>query len=152
MINVQKTRLMSKCAIYEKGTGEKDISLSRYFKADFIRLMTIRSILYVTLGFICACALYFQYRLDDFFEAAFVMDYRTLGLRILFIYIVVLILYIAATILYSAFEYSKSRERLGKYYRVLGRILRLNEEVEKVKDLEDYTGVNRSAEENETIN
>ena len=137
MINVQKTRLMTKCAVYEKNTGKEDMRLSAYFKADFIRLEMLKNILLVTLGYFCICLLVFLYRADNFLENIFNEDFRLFGQKVLLVYVMLLIAYITMISVYYAVKYSKSRERLGRYYKMLGKISRLSEEAEKVKELED---------------
>ena len=138
MINTQKTRLMTKCAIYEKHAGKEDIAMSKYFKADYTRFNLIKTIIFVTIGYVAVLGMYLLYNINYYIEQAFLIDYKSLGMKVLGIYIALLAVYIGICwISYSA-KYRKSRARLSKYYKLLGKINRLNEKDERLKDLEEY--------------
>ena len=138
MINSQKTRLMTKCTIYENNQGREDIGMSKYFQADYVRLNIVKTIVSVTLGYLAVLGLYFLYKFDFFMEQAFKIDYKAFGLKLLGFYIALLAIYISVCwITYSA-KYRKSRARLSKYYKLLGKINKLNEKDERIKDLEEF--------------
>ena len=138
MVNTQKTRLMTKCAIYEKHAGKEDIYMSKYFKADYVRWNIVKTIIYVTIGYLALWGMYFLYNLNEYIEQAFMIDYKSYGMKMLGFYIALLAIYIGICwISYSA-KYRRSRAGLAKYYKVLGKINKLNEKDERLKDLEDY--------------
>lgn len=137
MINTQKTRLMTKCAIYEKHVGREDIAMSKYFKSDYVRINMIKTIVYITIGYIALWGVYFLYNIDYYIEQAFMIDYKSYGMKMLGFYIALLAIYIAVCWLTYSAKYRKSRARLSKYYKMLGKINKLNEKDERLKDLEE---------------
>lgn len=137
MINTQKTRLMTKCAIYEKHAGKEDISMSKYFKSDYVRINIIKTIVYITVGYIALWGVYFLYNIDYYIEQAFIIDYKSYGMKMLGFYITLLAVYIGICWLTYSAKYRKSRARLSKYYKMLGKINKLNEKDERLKDLEE---------------
>lgn len=138
MINTQKTRLMAKCAIYEKHEGKEDISMSKFFKSDYVRLQLIKTIVYVTIGYIALLGLHFVYKMDYYIENAFSIDYKSFGQKILGSYILVLAVYAGLCWVWYSAKYRKSRARLAKYFKMLGKINKLNEKDERIKDLEEW--------------
>jgi hypothetical protein len=135
MIDTQKTRLMTKCAIYEKHEGAEDIDISKYFKADYVRLGLLKTIVSVTVGYFLLVLLYVLLKLDYFAENIPEMDIKGLALGILAAYAVTLAFYLIAVRAYLSIKYVRSRTRLAEYYKDLGRINKLNEEEPPVKDL-----------------
>lgn len=137
MVNTKKTRLMTKCAIYEKHAGKEDISMSKYFKSDYVRWNIVKTIIYVTIGYIALWGLYLLYNLNFFIEQAFMIDFKAYVFKIIGIYVTLLAIYIGICwVSYSA-KYRRSRARLTKYYKLLGKINKLNEKDERLKDLEE---------------
>ena len=52
MIHNQKTRLMTRCAIYDKHEGADDLKKSRFFRADYVRLEILKTIVGITVGYL----------------------------------------------------------------------------------------------------
>lgn len=128
---------MTKCAIYEKHAGKEDISMSKYFKSDYVRINIIKTIVYITVGYIALWGVYFLYNIDYYIEQAFIIDYKSYGMKMLGFYITLLAVYIGICWLTYSAKYRKSRARLSKYYKMLGKINKLNEKDERLKDLEE---------------
>ena len=36
MLNEDKIRIMSRCAMYEKGQGKEDLAVNRYYQGDYV--------------------------------------------------------------------------------------------------------------------
>ncbi|MGN0165208.1 MAG: hypothetical protein ACI39R_03415 [Lachnospiraceae bacterium] len=138
MINKQKTRLMTKCAIYEKHVGKEDIAMSKYFKSDYVRINMLKTIIFCTIGYVAVWGVYFLYNINYYIENAFLIDYKSFGMKILGLYISMLAIYLGICWVCYSSKYRKSRARLSKYYKLLGKINRLNEKDERLKDLEEY--------------
>ena len=64
MLNFKKIRLMTKLAVYEKKDGKEDIHLSKYYKTDYVRFQTLKSIITATIGYALILALIAFYRLE----------------------------------------------------------------------------------------
>ncbi len=137
MINVEKTKLMTKCSIYEKHDGSEDIEISKYFRPDYVRFNVVKTIVFTTLGYLIFCGMYLIYNLNMFIEKAFIIDYKTLLTKIIGFYIIFIIIYVAASLFIYNLKYKNSRGRVSDYYRNLGRINKMNEKDEKIKELEE---------------
>ena len=137
MINVRKTRLLTKCAVYEKGVGAEDIRMSRYFQADYVRLGFLKTVFYTTVGFIVICPLYAIFKLDYLIDNSLELDYKENGLKIGLAYVIVLLGSLMLSWVVYTLKYMISRKRLAKYYKMLRRINIFNEEDMQLKKLED---------------
>lgn len=132
---------MTKCAIYEKGNGKEDIRLSGMYKADYVRVNLLKSIVFVSIGYFFLCLLLFAYSLEDFSDKAFELDYDELKTRLIAIYLVILAVYLVFGWIIHNVRYSRSRARLANYFKTLGRINKMNEENERTKELDEWSGI-----------
>ena len=80
MLNNNKIRLMTKLAVYESKEGKEDISLSKYYKTDYVRYQTIKSIISVTIGYALILVLIFMYKSEEIIKKAVTLDYKTIGI------------------------------------------------------------------------
>ena len=136
MLNIRKTRLMTKLAIYETGEGKEDIRLSKYYKTDYVRLQILKTIMAVTVGYLFILFLVAVYKSEYLIEQAVNLDYRAIGITVLVIYIVLLTVYIVGTIIGYSIKYDMSRGKLTKYFRILKVMRKIYREEEGVKSPE----------------
>ena len=137
MINVRKTRLMTKCASYENSEGAEDIRMSKYFRADYVRLNFLKTVFYTTIGFITVFLLFLVVRFDDIVDDVLELDYQLIGMQTGLLFLVILVAGLILTWLVYTIKYMRSRKRLAKYYRMLRQINIFNEEDMQLKKLED---------------
>ncbi len=122
MLNSKKIRLMMKLAVYENKDGKEDIYLSKYYKTDYVRYQTLKSIISATVGYILILLLVGLYKMEFIIKKAVVLDYKTIGAYILGIYIMVITLYGLGSVLLFSLKYDKSRKKLSRYYKLLRRL------------------------------
>lgn len=137
MIHNQKTRLMTRCAIYDKHEGADDLKKARFFRADYVRLEILKTIIGVTVGYLIILLMIIMYNLEFLIKNALQLNYKMLGTKALAYYILILAVYIVFALGRSKYEYIKSHKRLAKYYRMLGRIRKISEEQEYERELEE---------------
>ncbi len=137
MIDEKKTRLMTKLTIYAKHDGKEDIDMARYYKADYVRLEVIKTILGVTLGSVLILAIIAIYYSEFLLDNALFMNYKALGKVILGYYLALLTIYIGITVIAYSIKYTKSRERLSKFYRSLGKLKKLEEKEQRLREIEE---------------
>ena len=130
MLNIRKTRLMTRLAIYEEGAGRQDIKLSKYYKSDYVRLQILKTILSVTVGYVLVLALVALYKSEYLIAQAVTLDYRAIGMTVLVIYVVLLTVYIVGAIIGYSIKYDLSRGKLAKYFRMLKVMRRFYREEE----------------------
>ena len=58
MLDKKRIRLMTKMAIYEKNNINEDLKISSYYKKDYSSLNTLITVLWITIGYGIAAALY----------------------------------------------------------------------------------------------
>lgn len=122
MLNNNKIRLMTKLAVYESKEGKEDISLSKYYKTDYVRYQTLKSIISATVGYALILALIFMYKSEEIIKNAVTLDYKTLGTYILCFYIIIITIYGLASIVGYSIKYDKSRKKLSRYFKLLKRL------------------------------
>ncbi len=137
MIDTEKTRLMTKLAIYEKHEGREDISMARYYKSDYVRLQILKTILAVTLGYVVVLAMIAIYYSEFLLDNALILRYDLLGTKVLGYYLVILISCIALVTVGETVRYASSRKRLSKYYKALSKVRKLTEEQERRREMEE---------------
>lgn len=122
MLNSKKIRLMTKLAVYESKDGKEDIHLSKYYKTDYVRYQTLKSIICATVGYILILLLVGLYQMEFIIKNAVGLDYKTVGAYILGIYIMVITIYGLGSVLIFSLKYDASRKKLSKYYKLLRRL------------------------------
>lgn len=115
MLDEKRVRRMTRLASYEAKEGKEDIEISMYFKKDYIGLNHIKSLLWVTIGYVFLVALLGI----TFLEV--LMENFTIG-KLIAIVSIVLVLYIVLMILYGIWtkkfyrrKHDEARERVKRY-------------------------------------
>lgn len=122
MLNNSKIRLMTKLAVYENKEGKDDISLSKYYKTDYVRYQVIKSIIAATFGYALILVLIILYKSEYIIKNAVILDYKTIGTYVLGFYIMVIAVYGLASLVGFSIKYDKSRKKLGRYFKLLKRL------------------------------
>lgn len=131
MLNEDKIRIMSRCAMYEKAEGKEDIAIHHYFQGDYIRLNTLKTLIGVTIGFILCFGLYLILNADYYMENIVGMDLMALGKEILIVYAVVMIVFALISVVFYAWKYADAHKRVLWYYKDLQTIKSMNNEMEE---------------------
>lgn len=122
MVHEKNVKLMTKIAIYEKNKGKQEIPMTEYYKGDYVRLNTLKSIVGGTIAFgiilIMVGAYYIEYLMANIMK----MDYKQLGINILTLYIGVIVIYwLIARIVYAR-RYDKARPNIVEYNHDLKKL------------------------------
>lgn len=136
MIDTKKIRLMTKLAIYEKREGHEDIEMAKYYKADYVRMHILKTIIAITFGCVLLLVLIAVYNMEFLLDEALVLNYKLLGEKIIGIYLLLIVIYVGLVLIGYSIKYTNSRLRLAKYYRALGRIKKIAEKEERRKEME----------------
>jgi hypothetical protein len=116
---------MTKLALYEGKEGKEDIRLSKYYKTDYVRYEIIKSIICATLGYALILLLIFLYRSEYIIANAVTLDYKSIGVYILGIYIMIVSAYGLGTAVAYSIKYDRSRKKLSRYYKLLQRLSKI---------------------------
>lgn len=122
MVREENVKLMSKIAIYEKHKGKTEIPMNTFYKGDYVRLNSLKAIVSATITFVLIFALVVVYKLDYILANVLKLDYKQLGLQILFIYGLWIFLYwLIARILYAK-RYEDTRSNIIIYNHHLKKL------------------------------
>ena len=115
MLNEERIRLMTRMAAFEERDGKKDISVSGYFKGDYISFQVLKSAIYATFGFAVGVVMYILYDLEKFLTEFYKMDIVAFCQDILVRYAAVLAVYLRFTTAKEYIRHSAVKEGiLGK--------------------------------------
>lgn len=137
MLNKDKIRIMSRCAMYEKGQGKEDLAINRYFQGDYVRLNTLKTLIGVTIGFILCLGLYIVMKAEYYMENIVGMDFLELAKSILKYYVIVLIMFAVISILFYGWKYADTQKRVRWYYKDLKSLDEINDGYNKNNSTED---------------
>ena len=126
MLNEDKIRIMSRCAMYEKGKGKEDIRIHHYFQSDYIRLNTLKTLIGVTFCFVLCFGLYLMLNAEYYMDNIITLDLMSFGKEILIIYGIVLIIFALISILFYGWKYSDARKRVVEYEKDIQTLKEMN--------------------------
>lgn len=131
MLNLEKVRIMTKLAAYEKGEGKDYLPISRYYRTDYIGLALIKNFFLVSIGYVILLAMIVLYFLEDLLENIHKMDLIKLGGKVIIGYIVLLIVYSVLVYVIQTVRYSRAKKSIRNYYMQLGRLTKIYAKEEK---------------------
>lgn len=126
MLNNKKIRNMTKLAIYEQKEGREDIRMSKFYKSDYVRYNLLKTCISVTVAYLLVLVMIVVYYSEFIISEAVTLDYKTIGVKALAIYIIIMATYMIGSIFGYNLKYEKSRGRLARYYRRLKNLDKLN--------------------------
>lgn len=131
MLDNRKITLMTRLALFEKGSGKEDFRLARYYRADYIRFEMLKTFVCTTAAFLLTAGMLAVYKAEYFLKQAAEMKYDQFLLLVLAGYLLLLAGSELVTFFLSSRHIKTSRKKLGKYYynlRALRKYYKENEE------------------------
>ena len=131
MINEEKVKVMNKLAMYEKREAKRYLTVSKYFRSDYIGLALIKNFFLVTIGYalvLAAAGAYWgEYLLDNIHK----MDLIALGTYVVAGYVIMLVAYSVLTYVQYSVKYHRAKKSVKEYYGELTRLERIYGREEK---------------------
>lgn len=127
MIDVEKIKIMTKLAIYEKGQGKKDLEINQYSKEDYIRYQILWSTVAATVAFMIGCLLFLLLAIDWVLGLSGIISYLYLGGMICFLYLIFIFIYRKFLRKLYNKRYKDMNLRLEKYRLELEKLQELYE-------------------------
>ena len=124
MINEERTKLMTRLALYENKEGKKELQITRYFQGDYVAVQMRWSFVYGTVAFIIIAGLCALYNIEELMLNLFSMDILYFARNILVVYIVFIAAYLGICYTYLSYRYSKYKKRVNKYLLKLKELYR----------------------------
>ena len=130
MLNEDKIRIMSRCAMYEKSKGKEDIKIHHHFQSDYIRLNTLKTLIGVTIGFAMCLGLYMLLNAEYYMTNLFGMNLTDFVKEILIVYAIVLVVFGVISIVFYGWKYADAHKRVLGYYENIQTLKEMNGEME----------------------
>lgn len=127
MLNEERIRLMTRMAAFEELDGKKDISISGYFRGDYISFQVLKSAIYATFGFAVAVAMYILYDLETFMTDFYKMDIVAFCQDLLMRYVAVMAVYLVISYFVYSYRYNRAKRRIKNYSMQLRELHELYE-------------------------
>lgn len=115
MINEERTRLMTRLALYESKKGKKELQITRCFPGDYVGIHMLWSFACGTLAFLIVCGLFALYNIENLMLELFSMDIMDFARNILIYYIIFIGIYLGICYSYISYRYNKYKRRVNKY-------------------------------------
>lgn len=126
-VRSEKNRTYDSTCFYEQTEGKKDFKISEFYRKDYTSLHIICSVLWVTVGYLCAIGIVVLMVLEDLLENLSNGVIVMLGGMVLLGYIALLIIYAIITHHIYDEKHKEARQRVKKYNHDLTRLLRMYE-------------------------
>ncbi len=127
MVNADKTKLMSECSLFEKRNSGRDYNAVKYSRSDYLRIKSIETFFFTTLGYICLFSLYMFYNYEkvvidflDFYEDEFY-------LRAAVVYLIVMLVAQIITFIKENGYYRRLSADAGMYKQRFDQIKKIDE-------------------------
>lgn len=130
MLNNRKVRLMTRLAMYEQNEGKEDVRLSKYFRTDYVRLQTLKTVVSITIGYLLVLLILVVYHSEYLIRNAVILDYKGMIVQYTGIYVALVAVYCALCTIGYMIKYRASRKKLSKYFRMLRRLRSLYREAD----------------------
>lgn len=127
MLNAERVILMTRLASYEAGEGKKNVAIGKYFRSDYIRMQTIKSIIYATVAFVVVVALFVLMDLETFMGDIYQMDLLGYAKSILYWYIAFVGIYGVVSFIVYSVRYRHARRQLKSYFNNLKKLSEMYE-------------------------
>lgn len=122
MLNEERVILMTRLASYEANEGKDNVATGSYFRSDYIRMQTIKSILSATITFFIVVVLVVLMDFESFMGDIYQTDLFEYGKKILFWYLGFVGVYgVISYIVYSV-RYRRARKSLKIYFNNLKKL------------------------------
>lgn len=127
MLNEERVILMTRLASYEADEGKQNVAVGKYFRSDYIRMQTIKSILYATITFIIIVALIVLMDFETFMGDIYQLDLLQYAQKILFWYLGFVGVYGVISYVVYSIRYRNARKNLKVYFNNLKRLSEMYE-------------------------
>jgi hypothetical protein len=131
MINKERTRRMTRLAIYESGRGKKELQITRYFPGQYIKTQMFWSFVCGTIAFLIIFALGALYNVESLMMDLFTMNILKFVRNILLGYVAFMCVYLGICYTYLNYRYDKYKKRVSKYLNELKELYRYYVETDR---------------------
>ncbi|MCR5215290.1 MAG: hypothetical protein K6E10_12825 [Eubacterium sp.] len=139
MLDEDKIRLMTKITIYEKNEEPGELSMSKYYREDYVKLGCLKTLVVTTFCYWLLVAVYILLNLENIMKDINTMDYFKVMSVLMSGYVgAMIVFYLYAFLIYN-YKYAKAKPHLVRYNKNLRRLIKLYEKEEVKNQIEDGT-------------
>ena len=139
MLDEDKIRLMTKITIYEKNEEPGELTMSRYYREDYVKLGCLKTLVVTTFCYWFLIAVYIILNMESIMNQINSMDYFDVMTKLMTGYVgAMLVFYLYAFLIYN-YKYAKAKKHLVRYNKNLRRLIKLYEKDEVRDQIEDGT-------------
>ncbi|WP_294785225.1 hypothetical protein [uncultured Eubacterium sp.] len=122
MINQERVREMTRMAMLENGSGERELKISTYRRVDYVILQMVKGFVLGTICFLGVLMLWVCSKWDDFNQYFANVNYGVLIKEIIVIYLIFLACYLVICALVAVHRHKQCRDRRDLYLHYLHRL------------------------------
>ncbi len=122
MLNEEKVILMTRLASYEADEGKQNMAIGKYFRSDYIRMQTIKSVIYATLAYVVMVGLVVLMDLETFMGDIYQMDLIQYAKELLIWYVGFVVVYGVISFIVYTIRYRRARKHLKVYFNNLKKL------------------------------
>lgn len=115
MVDLEKVRIMTKLAAFDKAEEDDSIKIARYYMGDYVRHELLKTLACITLGYVSICILGGLYKLEYLISNGTKINYSQLFAQLCTGYFILLIMYGIGVSLGSLYRYHKARKKIKEY-------------------------------------
>ena len=115
MINEERTKMMSRLALYETKHGKKELQITRYAPGDYVAAHMLWSFIMGTAAFAIIAVLAALYNIEELMVELFSMDILRFAINILLVYIGFIVVYLALCYAFISYRYGVYKKRVNKF-------------------------------------
>jgi uncharacterized membrane protein len=127
MVNEERVILMTKLASYERGPGKKNVTISNFFRSDYIGFQLLKSVIYATIASAIVFGVYLFYHFEDLMQDVYQLDLVEIGKDVLKYYLILIAVYCVISYIVYSYRYHKARKSLKNYYQNLRKLTQMYE-------------------------
>ncbi len=122
MLNEERVILMTRLASYEANEGKKYVATGSYFRSDYIKMQTIKSIFSATIAFFVILALVVLMDFETFMSDLYAMDLFDYAKKLLFGFIAFVGGYGVISYVVYSIRYRRAKKNLKLYFNNLKKL------------------------------
>ena len=127
MLDKKKIRIMSKMSLYEKKYGEEDLRITAYFEKDYVSLNRWITLIWVTVGYAFAAALYVLCNAESLMEELTVERIIFLLVSAVVLYLIVMVAYGVGVSFFYRYKYREAKKRAKEFARHMAHLEKIYE-------------------------
>lgn len=131
MLNEDKIRLMTRLSVYEEKTGKEDLKMNDYYHMDYIGMKVRKAVVAVTIAFVIVLAMAAFYYMEELLGRIIGMDYKSLGIKILTVYLSIVAVYVVLVIVSAQLQTRAAKKRMSVYMKDFRHLRKYYERMEE---------------------